>query len=104
MQIKWFFLENSFFKSFWLTFSFSPLIGADQVHNLEASNHRLETLIQRELHRKCPGEVKHLDKYLRTVSVLQQQVCGRTVSWLVDAISFRTGPNRHASGNDAVMS
>lgn len=50
------------------------MIGALQVHNLEASNQRLEIQIRRELDRKCPRDLSHLDKHLRTASVLQQRV------------------------------
>lgn len=59
-----------------MTVSLSALIGSVQVHDLEASNQRLEIQIQRELDRKCPQELRHLDKHLRAVCLLQQRVSG----------------------------
>ncbi|XP_059204097.1 keratin, type I cytoskeletal 47 kDa-like [Centropristis striata] len=45
-----------------------------QVKCLEATNHRLERQIQEELDRKCPTELRHLDGYLKTTSLLQKQI------------------------------
>nr|XP_046271038.1 uncharacterized protein LOC124073108 [Scatophagus argus] len=45
-----------------------------QVQHLEATNQHLECEIQRELNRKCPRELMELDRHLRTVSLLQEQI------------------------------
>ncbi|XP_047427814.1 keratin, type I cytoskeletal 19-like [Mugil cephalus] len=45
-----------------------------QVQILEADNQRLEQQIQVELDRKCPRQLRELDKHLRTVSLLQDQI------------------------------
>lgn len=45
-----------------------------QVQDLEEANQRLELEIQKELDRKCPRELRELDRHLRTVSLLQDQV------------------------------
>nr|XP_008303573.1 PREDICTED: keratin, type I cytoskeletal 17-like [Stegastes partitus] len=45
-----------------------------QVQCLEAANQRLECQIQEELNRKCPGELRQLDGYLRRASLLQDKI------------------------------
>ncbi|XP_044037424.1 serine-rich adhesin for platelets-like isoform X2 [Siniperca chuatsi] len=45
-----------------------------QVQSLEAANQRLEHQIQKELDRKCPRELRELDGYLKTASLLQDQI------------------------------
>ncbi|XP_023149992.2 uncharacterized protein LOC111584888 [Amphiprion ocellaris] len=45
-----------------------------QVQLLEAANQRLELQIQEELNRKCPGELRQLDRHLRRVSLLQNEI------------------------------
>ncbi|XP_028267945.1 uncharacterized protein LOC114439933 [Parambassis ranga] len=45
-----------------------------QVQCLAAANQRLEHQIQAELDRKCPGELKELDKHLRRMFSLQDQI------------------------------
>ncbi|XP_051797450.1 keratin, type I cytoskeletal 17-like [Acanthochromis polyacanthus] len=45
-----------------------------QVQRLEAANQRLELQIQEELNRKCPGELRQLDRHLRRASQLQNQI------------------------------
>lgn len=67
---------KQFCWSVWVSALFPALIGYLQVRDLEASNQRLEIQIQRELDRKCPRELRYLDKHLRTVCLLQQRVSG----------------------------
>ncbi|XP_034567322.1 keratin, type I cytoskeletal 17-like [Notolabrus celidotus] len=45
-----------------------------QVRCLEAANQKLECQIQEELNRKCPGELRELDRHLRPASLLQDQI------------------------------
>ncbi|CAJ1075458.1 serine-rich adhesin for platelets-like isoform X2 [Xyrichtys novacula] len=45
-----------------------------QVHSLEAANKELERLVQEELDKKCPSKLKELEGYLRTASLLQDQI------------------------------
>ncbi|KAK9534462.1 hypothetical protein VZT92_006906 [Zoarces viviparus] len=45
-----------------------------QVQRLETANQRLERQIQEQQDRKCPRELRRLDGYLSTVSLLQDQI------------------------------
>ncbi|KAM6914688.1 uncharacterized protein PEZ65_015003 isoform 2-T2 [Lycodopsis pacificus] len=45
-----------------------------QVQRLETANQRLERQIQEQLDRKCPRELRRLDGYRSTVSLLQDQI------------------------------
>ncbi|XP_056144345.1 keratin, type I cytoskeletal 14-like [Lampris incognitus] len=46
----------------------------DQVHSLEEANEKLEKQIQELLDRKCPSDLRELDRHLKTVDMLQAQI------------------------------
>ncbi|KAM4598085.1 uncharacterized protein ACJ7VT_021630 [Polymixia lowei] len=49
----------------------------DKVQSLEAANEKLERQIQEVLDRKCPGDLRELDRHLQTIDMLQAEISER---------------------------